>query len=102
MEVIFGSSFKVNDNVLLVTDFQPAMTAERTNWVRAGIEGRLVKVLMLRAGTEQGINDLDDDKITFGTGLDIVLKDKIRLQSDFAYVIDPIQNSQRISFSISF
>lgn len=102
MEVIFGSSFKVNENVLLVTDFQPAMTAERTNWVRAGIEGRLVKVLMLRAGTEQGINDLDDDKLTFGTGLDIVLKDKVRLQSDFAYVIDPIQNTQRISFSISF
>jgi len=37
-----------------------------------------------------------------GTGLDVTIKDKIRLQSDFAYVIDPIQNSQRISFTISF
>ncbi len=70
-EVIFGSSFKVNNNVLLVTDFQPAMTVERTNWVRVGIETRLMKILMLRAGTEQGINDLDDDKITLGSGLDI-------------------------------
>tara|TARA_R110000868_G_scaffold235273_6_gene489081 strand:- start:24143 stop:25090 length:948 start_codon:yes stop_codon:yes gene_type:complete len=102
MEIIFGSSFKVNDNVLLVSDFQPAMTDERTNWVRVGIEGRLMKILMLRAGTEQGVNDLDDDKITLGTGLDISLGGKLRIQSDFAYVIDPIQSSQRISFSISF
>lgn len=102
MEVIFGSSYKVNNNFLAVVDFQPATTSERTNYVRAGIEGRLVKVLMLRAGTEQGINNLDDEKYTLGTGLDIKLKDKLRLQSDFAYVIDPIQNSQRISFTISF
>lgn len=101
-EIIFGSSFKLNSNVLLAADFQPAMTSERTNWVRAGIETRFVKILMLRAGTEQGINDLEDDKLTLGTGLDINLGGKLRIKSDFAYVIEPIQNSQRISFSISF
>ncbi len=102
MEVIFGSSFKVSKNVLLAADYQPAMSDERTNWVRVGMEARFVKILMLRAGTEQGVNALDDDKITLGTGLDINLGGKIRLQSDFAYVIDPIQDSQRLSFSISF
>lgn len=101
-EVIFGSSFTVTDNLLIVGDFQPATTSERTNWVRFGAEGRLANVLVLRAGTEQGVNDLDDDKITLGTGLDIQINNKLRIQSDFAYVIDPIQNSQRISFSISF
>lgn len=85
-----------------MVDFQPATSSERTNWVRAGVEGRLVNVLMVRAGTEQGINEIDDDRFTLGTGLDIRIKDKLRLQSDFAYVIDPIQNSQRISFTISF
>jgi len=102
MEVIFGSSFIVNKNILLVGDYQPGLTDDRTNWVRVGIEGRLVHILMLRAGTEQGINDLDDDRITLGTGLDLNLGGKLRLQADFAYVIDPIQDSQRISFSISF
>lgn len=102
MEVIFGSSFKVSKKVLLVADFQPAMTNERTNWVRAGIETRLMNIVMLRAGTEQGVNDIDDDRFTVGTGLDIKIKGKLRIQSDFAYVIDPIQNSQRISFSIGF
>ena len=101
LEIIFGSSFKVNDNFMAAVDFQPATTSERTNYVRLGVEGRLVNVLMLRAGTEQGINDLDDEKFTLGTGLDISLKDKVRIQTDFAYVIDPIQNSQRISFTIS-
>ena len=102
MEVIFGSSFKVSKNVLLVADYQPAMTEERTDWVRVGAESRLMNILMLRVGTEQGINSLDDDKITLGSGLDIAIKDKLRLQADFAYVIDPIHHSQRISFSISF
>ena len=101
-EVIFGSSFKVSRNVIIAADYQPAITEERTNWVRVGMEARMVKILMLRAGTEQGVNALDDDRITLGTGLDINLGGKLRLQSDFAYVIDPIQDSQRISFSISF
>lgn len=101
-EIIFGSSVKISDNFLAVADFQPATSSERTNYVRAGLEGRLVNIVMVRAGTEQGINDFDDEKYTLGAGLDIEIKDKLRIQSDFAYVIDPIQNSQRISFTISF
>lgn len=101
-ELIIGSALTLSKNFLAVVDFQPATSSERTNWVRAGVEGRLVNVLMIRAGTEQGINEIDDDRFTLGTGLDIRIKDKIRVQSDFAYVIDPIQNSQRISFTISF
>lgn len=101
-DVIAGASLKLTDNILTVVDFQPATSSERTNWVRAGVEGRLMKLVKLRAGTEQGINDLDDEKFTLGTGLDIKIRDKVRLQSDFAYVIDPIQNSQRISFTVSF
>lgn len=101
MEIIVGSSYKINENFLAAVDFQPATDSERTNFVRVGVEGRLVNVLMLRAGTEQGVNDLDDEKYTLGTGLDIKLKDKIRIKTDFAYVIEPIQNSQRISFTIS-
>lgn len=102
MELIVGSSFKVSDNLIAVGDFQPALTGERTNWVRIGLEGRLVKILMLRAGTEQGVNQLDDDKYTLGTGLDIDIRNKLRVQSDFAYVIDPIYNTLRFSFAISF
>lgn len=102
LDVIIGSSFIISNNLLLVTDFQPARSDERTDWVRVGLEGRLVKVLMLRAGTEQGINDFDDERFTLGTGLNLELRDKIRLRADYAYIIDPIQNSQRIGFSISF
>ena len=47
-----------------MADFQPSTSSETTDYIRFGIEGRLVKVLMLRAGTEQGINDLDDEKYT--------------------------------------
>lgn len=102
MEVILGTSYKFSDNIVAVGDFQPALTEERTNWVRIGLEGRLVKILMLRAGTEQGVNQLDDDKYTLGTGLDIHIRQKLRIQSDFAYVIDPIYNTLRFSFAISF
>ncbi len=102
MEVIFGSALKLNKNIQFVGDYQPALSDELTNWVRLGVEGRLVNVLLLRAGTEQGINDYDDEKFTLGTGIDLSIKDKVRIQADFAYVINSIHNSQRISFSISF
>ncbi len=101
-EVLFGTAYKLSNNFIATVDFQPATTNERTNFVRAGIEGRLVKVLMIRAGTEQGVNDLDDEKFTLGTGIDLKVKNQIRIKSDFAYVIEPLQNSQRISVTISF
>lgn len=101
-EIIIGSSFKLSDNFLAVVDFQPSTTKERTDFVRAGIEGRLVKVLMIRAGTEQGINDLDDERFTLGTGIDLKFGERLRLQSGFSYIIDPIQNSERISVTLSF
>ncbi len=101
-EIIIGSSFRFSDNFLGVVDFQPATSSERTDWIRVGIEGRLVKVLMIRAGTEQGINDLDDEKFTLGTGIDLRFGERLRLQSGFSYIIDPIQNSERISVTLSF
>ena len=101
-ELLFGTAIQFTDKILVVTDYQPATNADRVHWVRAGIEGRLVNILLFRAGTEQGINDIDDDKFTFGTGMDIFLKNKFRLKFDYAYVVDPIQNSQRIGFTISF
>jgi hypothetical protein len=100
--VIFGSSLKVRDNMLVAADFQPATSSEGTSYVRAGLEVRLVNVLLLRAGSEQGVNDLDDEKYTLGTGIDLRVKDRLRIRSGFAYVIEPLQNSQRISFTVSF
>ena len=84
------------------TQAELAMDNERTTWVRAGFEKRLAKVLMNRGGTEQGINNLDDDKITVGTGLDIRIQNTIRIKADFTYVMDPIKDSQRFSFSLHF
>ncbi len=101
-QIIFGTSFSVSDNFTAVADFQPSTSSETTDYIRFGIEGRLVKVLMLRAGTEQGINDLDDEKYTVGTGIDLTIRDRIRIETGFSYVIDPIQNSERISFTLSF
>ena len=102
MEILFGASGRMGDDLVLVADYVPAMDKERTTWVRAGFEKRLAKVLMIRGGTEQGINNLDDDKITVGTGLDIRIQNTIRIKADFTYVMDPIKDSQRFSFSLHF
>mgnify|MGYP000426684930 CR=1 FL=1 len=68
--------------------------------MRAGFEKRLAKVLMIRGGTEQGINNLEDDKITLGTGLDISIQQALRIKADFTYVMDQIKDSHRFGFSI--
>jgi hypothetical protein len=102
MEILFGASGRMGEDLVLVADYVPAMDNERTTWVRAGFEKRLAKVFMLRGGTEQGINNRDDDKITVGTGLDLRIQNAIRIKADFTYVMDPIKDSQRFSFSIHF
>jgi hypothetical protein len=102
MELLFGVSGRIGDELTLVADYVPALENDRTTWVRAGFEKRLAKVLMIRGGTEQGINNLEDDKITLGTGLDISIQQALRIKADFTYVMDPIKDSHRFSFSIHF
>ena len=102
MELLFGASGKIGNELTVVADYVPALEKDRTTWVRAGFEKRLAKVLMLRGGTEQGINNIEDDKITVGTGLDISIQQALRIKADFTYVMDPIKDSQRFSFSIHF
>lgn len=102
MELLFGASGKIGNELTVVADYVPALEKDRTTWVRAGFEKRLANVFMLRGGTEQGINNIEDDKITLGTGLDISIQQALRIKADFTYVMDPIKDSQRFSFSIHF
>ena len=102
MELLFGLSGKIGNELTVVADYVPALEYDRTTWVRAGFEKRLAKIFMIRGGTEQGINNIEDDKITLGTGLDISIQQALRIKADFTYVKDPIKDSQRFSFSIHF
>ena len=102
MELLFGLSGKIGNELTVVADYAPALEYDRTTWVRAGFEKRLAKIFMIRGGTEQGINNIEDDKITLGTGLDISIQQALRIKADFTYVKDPIKDSQRFSFSIHF
>ena len=105
MEVLVGIALKVYPRLTITTDFQPALKSDRSHIVRLGSEATLIdykkSTFLLRAGTEQGLNAVNDEKITGGFGLVIPI-DKIRLRADYAYLIQDLANSHRISFSIRF
>ena len=105
MEVIVGAALKVYPRLTITTDFQPALKSDRSHFVRLGSEATIMEYknssFLLRAGTEQGINSVNDEKFTGGFGL-IIPIDKIRLRADYAYLIQDLANSHRISFSIRF
>jgi len=105
MEVIVGIALKVYPRLTITTDFQPALKNDRSHFIRLGSEATILEFknssFVLRAGTEQGVNAVNDEKYTGGFGL-IIPIDKIKLRADYAYLIQDLANSHRISFSIRF
>ncbi len=101
MELIFGSSFNVLKGLIFAADFYPSIYEETANRIRMGVEGTLLEIVALRAGVQRFINNEDLNKITFGLGLNIGVNNMI-FHFDYAYVVEPINNTQRFALSAEF
>lgn len=104
-EVITGFAFRISKSLTFTTDTQLALNSDRSNFVRLGTEARLLEFagfeFLIRGGTEQTVNSIHDEKYAGGLGLIIPIK-KLRVQADYAYLIQDLANSHRISLSIRF
>lgn len=101
MELIFGSSFNVFPGLIFAADYYPSLYTETSNRIRMGVEGTLLDIVALRAGVQRFINDEDMNKITFGIGLNIGVGNMI-FHFDYAYVVEPINNTQRFALRAEF
>ncbi len=87
------------DNVLLALDWEPALYKDTNSKVHTGTEIKVFHMLFLRAGMWQNL--AADMNRNYSLGLGIHLKKRrFQIQFDFAYLINDLANSPRISLSL--
>lgn len=101
-ELIFGSSFKAFKATTVVADYKPSWSVDIDPTLRVGMETGFLDVLYLRGGAEYKVNSHDDERYTAGIGLQTPSVVGFKLRLDYAYLIDPLKPSQRISIAIQF
>ena len=100
-EAILGSSIHIIDELLVTADYAPAIYEDANNKFRGGVQGNIFNVVFLRAGFQQFLNDVEDEKYSLGLGLKIGTKN-LQFAFDYTYMIEELSNTQRLSLSIEF
>lgn len=101
-EMVLGAAFRAFRNTIVVTDYKPSLHAEVDPVIRVGFETGFLDLLYMRGGAEYRVNSLDDERYMTGVGLKTPAIAGLRMRVDYAYVIDPLKPSQRISIAIQF
>lgn len=101
-ELVLGSSFNAFRATTIAADYKPALSDDVDPTLRVGVEMGLLNLLYLRGGAEYRANSFDDERYTAGVGLKTPSVVGFRLRLDYAYLIDPLKPSQRISIAIEF
>lgn len=102
-EAIIGTAYHFTPTVVVTADYVPSFDDEVSNKIRVGGEVTLFDMVSLRAGVRQRVNDQpEDEKYTFGFGLDIPVMDNITVHAHYTYMIEEIDNTQHLSFAVRF
>ncbi len=97
----FGISFNSHKGFILNGDFQPAILNDEINVVRLGAEYTVFEIISFRAGTQQFINSLPDEKYSFGVGFAYGIGG-IKVLANYAYVLEQLANTSRFSIGVNF
>jgi len=101
-EIVIGTSYKVFEELLVTADYQPSLSKDVSNMIRGGAELILFKHLFVRAGLQDIVNDQPDEKYVFGLGLQINVGKGSGISFDYSYVIEQLDNSNRLSVGLTF
>lgn len=98
-ELIFGLSRRIGKNARLALDWQPSIYADTYAKIRLGGEITFFKMIVLRGGMWQNMDAVVNRNYSLGLGLNIRRRN-FGVKFDFAYLINDLANTPRISFSI--
>ncbi len=103
LEWTLGSAFRLTDNFVFAIDYSPSIIEDANQKLMAGMEIKFLNLIYLRSGLQNLINNLDDERYSFGLGLDIgdLIGDS-RILIDYTYSIEELANSQRFSLGMKF
>ena len=97
--LILGFAKKIHSHTNLAIDFEISLYKDNVDKIHVGGEVTLLKMILLRGGMWQNIDTNINRNYSVGVGLN-VKKRNFGIQFDFAYLINDLANSPRISFSI--
>lgn len=98
-----GMSMLLFDQALRVSaDYSSAMSRETSDNFRSGMELKLINMIYLRGGMQHYVSNEANNKYSFGLGIDIGILDDMRVQVDYAYLIENLANTQHFTLSMEF
>lgn len=100
-EAAIGTSWTAGGRTIVSLEYKPSFDSEQDDALRLGFERTIVDILSIRLGTEQWLNNRDDDKYMLGAGLRVPLAD-YQVQVNYGYIIDDIANTHRIGLQVNF
>ena len=94
-----GIASQLKENILFAADFEKGLYSDTYNKIHIGGDVRLLRVLHLRSGLWQNMAKELNRNYSLGFGIEFV-KSRLGVQFDFAYLINDLANSPRISLSL--
>ena len=101
VRLIGGMVFQISPHYLIAVDMEKSLFLDTTNRLNLGMERVLFDILSLRGGAFQNLEPSADMNYNFGIGINYS-QHSILFLVDAAYVVQEIENSLRISFTIRF
>jgi len=98
--LVLGVSQKINRQSTLALDWEKSLYADTFDKVHLGAEVTIFKVIMVRGGVWQNIDSEPNRNYSTGMGLNMLIG-RIGLQFDFAYLINDLAHTPRVSLSLT-
>lgn len=99
LKAYFGISVHPYESLFVNADYKPALLNDESNTFYFGAEYTFMNILSFRAGTQQAVNSVDDEKYNFGVGVRYAFGGIIA-SANYAYVIEELGNTSRFSLGI--
>ncbi len=98
---VVGISLKPSEELVINADYQPSLLNDEFNIIRFGAEYTVLELVSFRAGSEQVINSLKDEKYSFGLGFAYKIA-SVKIIANYAYVLEQLANTSRFSIGFNF
>jgi len=98
--LIFGMSQKITMQSTVALDWEKALYEDVSDKIHLGAEVTFFKVILCRGGIWQNMNAEVNRNYSFGMGLNM-LAGKVGIQFDFAYLINDLAHTPRVSLSLT-
>ncbi|MCF8431048.1 MAG: hypothetical protein K9G34_03825, partial [Melioribacteraceae bacterium] len=88
-------------DVLFVADYNPSLYEDVSDKLRFGAQTAIYDIVYLRGGYQYFLNEVEDEKLVLGLGVNLKSVTDMNIMIDYGYMIEDIANSQRFSLSVS-